>query len=176
MKKIDPADYAETIIKAIPKGVLVTTKADKVNSMVIGWGTFGTEWSRPMFVIYIREGRFTREQLDKNPEFTVNIPLEGKLDSAIFKTCGSQSGRNIDKVKEAGLTLIESDAVSVPGIKEAPLTLECKVVFRQRQELELIAEKFQASYPQDVPSTNPMANKDPHVAFYGEIVGAYIAE
>ena len=176
MKKINPADYAETIIKAIPRGVLVTTKAEKTNSMVIGWGTFGTEWSRPIFVIYIREGRFTREQLDKNPEFTVNIPLEGKLDPAIFKTCGSQSGRNIDKVKEAGLTLVESENVSVPGIKEAPLTLECKVVFRQRQELDLIAEKFKAFYPQDVPGTNPMANKDPHVAFYGEIVGAYIAE
>ena len=44
-----------------------------------------------MFVIYIREGRFTREQLDKNPEFTVNIPLEGKLDPGIFNVCGSQS-------------------------------------------------------------------------------------
>lgn len=43
MRKINPADYAETIIKAIPKRVLLTTKADKVNTMVIGWGTFGTE-------------------------------------------------------------------------------------------------------------------------------------
>ena len=176
MKRIEPADYAETIVKAIPKGVLVTTKADTVNSMVIGWGTFGVEWSRPMFVIYIREGRFTREQLDKNPEFTVNIPLEGKLDPKVFKVCGSQSGRDIDKVKAAGLTLVDGEAVSVPGVKEAPLTLECRVVFRQRQELDLLDEKFRAFYPQDVPSTNPMGNKDPHVAYYGEIVGAYLAE
>lgn len=129
-----------------------------------------------MFVVYVREGRFTREQLDKNPEFTVNIPLEGRPDAQIVKVCGSKSGRDIDKVKEAGLTLVDSEEVSVPGIKEAPLTLECKVVFRQRQELDLIAEKFKGSYPQDVPSTFPMANKDPHIAFYGEIVGAYIAE
>lgn len=67
-KEVNAADYAETIVKAIPKGVLVTTKADKVNSMIIGWGTFGVEWEVPVFVIYIREGRFTREQLDKNPE------------------------------------------------------------------------------------------------------------
>ena len=176
MKKVNPADYAETIIKAIPKGVLVTTKADKVNAMVIGWGTFGTEWSRPMFVIYIREGRFTRAQLDKNPEFTVNIPLEGCLDPTIFKVCGSLSGYNVDKVAEAGLTLVEGEEVGVPGIKEAPLTLECKVVFRQRQELELLDKKFLNLYPQDVPGTNPMGNRDPHVAYYGEIVGAYIAE
>lgn len=176
MRKINAADYAETIIKSIPKGCLVTTKAgEKVNSMVIGWGTYGVEWGRPMFVIYIREGRFTREQLDKNPEFTVNVPM-GDFDKKIMKVCGSLSGRNIDKVTEAGLTLVDSEEVSVPGIKELPLTLECKVVFRQRQELELIAEKFMNCYPQDVPSTNPMGNKDPHIAYYGEIVNAYIAE
>jgi len=175
MKKVNAADYAETIVKAIPKGILVTTKADKVNSMIIGWGTFGVEWSVPVFVIYIREGRFTREQLDKNPEFTVNIPLDG-YDPNILKVCGTKSGRNTDKVKEAGLTLVESDAVSVPGIKELPLTLECRVVFRQKQELPLLAEKFQKFYPQDVSSEAVGANRDAHIAYYGEIVGAYIAE
>lgn len=175
MKKVNAADYSETIIKAIPKGILVTTKADKVNSMIIGWGTFGVEWAKPMFVIYIREGRFTREQLDKNPEFTVNIPLDG-YDKNILTVCGTKSGRNIDKVKKAGLTLVESDDFSVPGVKELPLTLECRVVFRQKQELDLIAEKFNRFYPQDVPSEAVGANKDAHIAYYGEIVGAYIAE
>lgn len=175
MKKVNPADYAETIIKAIPKGVLLTTKADKVNSMVIGWGTFGTEWGRPIFAAYIREGRYTRSALDKNPEFTVNIPL-GEADPAILQTCGWKSGHNIDKIAAAGLTLVEGDAVSVPGIKEYPLTLECRVVFRQKQEIALIDERFHEMYPQDVPSTNPMGNKDAHIAYYGEIVGAYIAE
>lgn len=176
MKKVNAADYAETIIKSLPKGILVTTKAgDKVNSMVIGWGTYGVEWSRPMFVIYIREGRYTRQLLDENPEFTVNIPL-GEVDPKLMSICGSKSGRDMDKVKETGMTLVDSEIVSVPGVLELPLTLECKVVFRQKQELDLIAEKFQGNYPQDVPSSNPMANKDAHIAYYGEIVNAYIAE
>lgn len=175
MKKVNPMDYAETIVKAIPKGVLVTTKSQKVNSMIIGWGTLGVEWSKPIFAIYIREGRYTRKQLDENPEFTVSIPLDG-YDKNILKICGSQSGRDIDKVKEAGLTLVDSEIVTVPGIKELPLTLECRVVFRQRQELPLIAEKFQNYYPQDVDSTATGSNKDAHIAYYGEIVNAYIAE
>lgn len=174
MKNVNAADYAETIVKAIPKGVLVTTKADKVNSMIIGWGTFGVEWGTLMFAIYIREGRFTREQLDKNPKFTVNIPLDG-YDGKILKVCGGQSGRNTDKVKEAGLTLVEHEGFSVPGVKKLPLTLECRVVFRQKQELPLIAEKFAKYYPQDVPGDAVGANKDAHIAYYGEIVGAYIA-
>ena len=75
-KKIIVADYAKNILEALPKGILLTSKAgDKVNSMTIGWGTLGIEWSTPIFVAFIREHRFTRELLDKNPEFTVNIPF-----------------------------------------------------------------------------------------------------
>ena len=31
-------------------------------------------------------------------------------------------------------------------------------------------------YPQDVPGTYPMANRDPHVTYYGKIVEAYMAD
>ena len=126
--------------------------------------------------MYVREGRYTRELLDENPEFTINVPM-GDYDKNIIAICGSKSGRDIDKVVEAGLTLVEAQEVSVPAIKEFPLTLECKVIYRQPQELELLPEEIvKRSYPQDVPSTNPMANKDFHVTYYGEIVAAYIAE
>lgn len=62
------------------KGVLLTTKTDeKVNSMVISWGTLGIEWAKPIFTVFVRENRFTKHQLDKNPEFTINIPI-GEFD------------------------------------------------------------------------------------------------
>ena len=177
MKKIDIKDYAGDILKALPGGLLLTTKADdKVNSMVIGWGTFGINWSRPVLAVYVREGRFTREQLDKNPEFTVSVPM-GDYDKNIIAVCGGKSGRDIDKVTEAGLTLVDPEVISVPAIKEFPLILECKVIYRQPQELDLLPEDIQARmYPQDVPRTYPMANRDPHVTYYGEIVEAYIVE
>ena len=177
MKKINAMDYAGEIVKALPGGILLTTKADdKVNSMAIGWGTLGVNWSKPVFAVYVREGRFTREQLDKNPEFTVNAPT-GEYDRNIIAVCGSRSGRDIDKVAEAGLTLADPDVISVPAIKEFPLTLECKVIYRQPQELSLLPEDVcERLYPQDVPGTNPMANRDRHITYYGEIVAAYIAE
>ena len=177
MKKIQHLDYAAHIVRAIPKGVLLTTKADKVNSMVIGWGTYGVEWGKPMVVVYLREGRYTRSQLDAHPEFTVNFPLEGQtIDSTILDVCGMHSGYTLDNVEKAGLTLVSGGETDVPGILEAPLTLECRVVFRQKQELELIHPDFRTSYPQDVPGTAPLANRDAHIAYYGEIVGAYLAE
>ena len=178
MKKINVSDYAGTIISALPKGILLTTKADgKVNSMVIGWGTIGRNWSNPVFAVYVREGRFTRELLDKNPEFTINVPLDEDFDKKIIAVCGSESGRNTDKIDKAGLTLVEPEVVSVPAIREFPLTLECKVVYRQPQELSLYPEAYiDTLYPQDVDSSAPGCNRDPHVTYFGEIVAAYIAE
>ena len=179
MKKIElsPADYAGNIIREIPKGVLLNSKAGgKVNSMVIGWGTFGTEWGVPIFAAYVRLGRCTRTLLDENPEFTVSIPLgEMKADrKKVMEILGGTSGRDCDKIAACGLTLCEPEVISVPGICEFPLTLECRVVHRQVQELENIDGKFMRSYPQDVPGDFPMANRDPHVQYYGEIVKAYI--
>ncbi len=176
-RMIDVNEYANDIVKALRAGVLLTTKAgDKVNSMVIGWGTLGVNWSHPVFAVYVREGRFTRELLDLNPEFTVNIPL-GTPDRNIIAVCGSKSGRDIDKVKEAGLTLTDPETVSVPGVKEFPLTLECRVIYRQKQDLSALdPEMCRRHYPQDVDSSASGSNRDAHVTYFGEILSAYILE
>lgn len=175
-KAIDLNDYAGDILRALPHGILLTTRAEKVNSMVIGWGTLGTNWEKPVFAAYVREGRYTRDQLDANPEFTISVPV-GAYDRRIIGVCGAKSGRDIDKVKEAGLTLVEPEAISVPAIKEFPLTLECRVLYREKQDLSLLSDEINRKlYPQDVPSTAVGANKDAHVTYFGEIVASYIIE
>ena len=176
-RRIDIAEYANDIVKALPKGILLTTKnGTKVNSMVIGWGTLGINWLKPVFVAYVREGRFTREQLDANPEFTVNVPMED-FDRKIIAVCGGRSGRDTDKVKEAGLTLVEPESISVPGIRDFPLTLECRVIYRGKQDLAALEGKVDPRlYPQDVDGAAVGANRDAHVSYYGEIVAAYIIE
>lgn len=176
-REIGAFDYANEITGALHDGILLTTKnGDKVNSMTIAWGTLGVIWGKPTFIAFVREGRFTREQLDASMEFTVNVPC-GAFDKKILGYCGSRTGRTIDKAADLGLTLVESDLVQAPGIKELPLTLECKVLYRQLQDKEAIPADIRASmYPDDVDSSNPMANRDYHVAYYGEIVKAYVIE
>jgi len=176
-KKIIVAEYAKNILEALPKGILLTSKADgRVNSMTIGWGTLGIDWSSPVFVAYVREHRFTRELLDKNPEFTVNVPF-GEYSKKIIGICGSKCGRNLDKISEAGLTLVDSELISVPAIKELPLTLECKIVYKQKQDLPSLITEYQSKfYPQDVDGSAVGANRDAHIAYYGEIVSAYILQ
>lgn len=173
-EKINVHDYAELILKALPKGILLNTCGEKFNSMVIGWGHLGTLWGRTTFHVYVRESRFTKGQMDAAEDFTISVPLEG-IDPLINKVCGSLSGYNIDKVKEAGLELEEPEVVKTPGIRQYPLTLECKILYAQKQDLEKIPEDIrERAYPQDVPGTNPMANRDPHTMYVGQIVDAYI--
>lgn len=176
-KEIDVFDYTKEILNAVRNGVLLTTKSgNKVNSMTISWGTIGIEWGKPIFTVFVRENRFTRQQLEENPEFTINIPY-GDYDKKILGFCGSKSGRKIDKIEELKLTLVNAEVISVPAIKELPLTLECKVVYTQMQDVNAIPGDIkEANYPQDVDSSSPLANKDYHVAYYGEIVKAYIVE
>lgn len=171
-KQVNAFDYAGNICKALPKGILITTKnGDFVNAMTIGWGHIGIEWSRPIFVAYVRESRHTKTMLENNGEFTINVPV-GEFDRNILAVCGRKSGRDMDKIKELGLHLVESDVVSVPGIAELPLTLECKVIYKQKQDLTAIPEDIiKTYYPAD-----DTGFQDYHYAYYGEIVNAYIIE
>ena len=73
------------------------------------------------------------------------------------------------------MTLEPPEAVHVPGIREYPLTLECRILYSQKQELEKLPKDIREQmYPQDVDGTYCMANRDAHTAYIGEIVAAYM--
>lgn len=172
-KTVDAFDYAGYICKAMKKGILLTTKSgDKVNTMTIGWGKIGIEWNRPVFIAYVRETRYTKSMLENSGEFTVNIPY-GQLDSNILGYCGKKSGRDTDKIADLGLTLVESDVVSVPGIKELPLTLECRVIYKQAQDLNMLPDEILQRF---YPVMDAEGFRDYHIAYYGEIVNAYLID
>lgn len=177
-KEIKVFEYAQEIITAVNKGVLLTTKADgKINSMSISWGTLGIEWNKPIFTTFVRQHRYTKELLDKNPEFTINIPYVKPYNKKIIALCGTKSGRDIDKIKELNLTIENPEKVAPPAFKELPLTLECKVLYKQKQDIEaIIDDNKKLYYPENVDSSFHGSNKDIHTAYYGEIVSAYIIE
>ncbi len=165
-------DYAPQILQALSKGVLLTTQADgETDTMTIGWGTLGIEWKKPIFVAFVRQSRHTKRLLDRNPEFTVNIPV-GDVDKNILAVCGTKSGRDMDKFKELKLTAVPGETVSVPAIAQLPLTLECKVIYQQDQDLSAL----------DTPDRNgcykpgTVDEHNFHTAYYGEITAAYILQ
>ncbi len=168
MKKfVDPFMHAADINHALKKGILLTTKVgEKVNTMTIGWGHIGVLWNKPVYIVYVRQSRHTKAMLEENGEFTVNTPV-GDYDPKILSFCGTKSGRDVDKIEALGLQLEEPETISVPGIREFPLTLECKVIYKQDQVLAGIPtgvmDRF---YP----------TPDYHTVYYGEILSSYIIE
>ena len=173
-REINPFDYAGEIMKALPRGIILTSEAeDCVNAMTIGWGTLGIEWGTPIFTVYVRTSRFTYELIERTGEFTICAPYGEKYSKEVTKAigiCGSKSGRDVDKLAQAGVHTVDADIVRPPAIKELPLTLECRVVFSQLQPVKDISYRFSKFYPESGDHSAP------HVAYYGEILKAYIIE
>lgn len=171
-KEVKVWDYAGRIMEAIDEGILLTTAAQgEKDTMVIGWGHIGVIWGKPVFVAYVRESRHTKSLVDKNGEFTVNTPL-APIDKNIIAVCGTKSGRDMDKFAELGLETEDGLTVSVPGIRQLPLTLECKVIYKQDQDSAALHPDVMARYYK--PGTRNEG--DYHTMYFGEITAAYIIE
>lgn len=85
----------------------------------------------PKFVAFaVAPQRYTFENLKEVGEFSLNILKKEQLE--IANICGSYSGRDKDKFELAKLTKEEGEKISAPLIKEAPISLECRVVFMEK--------------------------------------------
>lgn len=155
--------YLAKALAGLPKGAFLTTAADgKVNTMTISWGSIGTVWQKPCFMVMVRPSRYTFELIEKSTEFTVSIPAD-EMKKALG-LCGTKSGRDMDKISAAGLTLLPGKAVSVPVIKECGLHFECRIVYKQTMEPALLNEHNDKTW---------YADGDYHTLYYGEIVAVY---
>lgn len=176
-KPIAVFDYAAHILNALGTGILLTTSdGGAVNTMTIGWGTLGIDWGMPIFIAFVRSSRLSHDYLLANPQFTLNVPT-APIDRRILGIAGSKSGRELDKIAALGLHLESPETISVPGIRELPLTLECKVIYRQPQDPAAIPQKLRDTYhPASAADLSKPLNRSYHTAFYGEITAAYIIE
>ena len=77
-------------------------------------------------------------------------------------------------MKEANLTVEDPKKNNTPGIREYPLMVECRILYGQDQNLSKNSEDIQERmYPQNVPGTNLMANRDCYTMYVGQIMDAY---
>ncbi len=127
------------------------------NTMTISWGGLGTIWNKPMATVYVRTSRYTHDYMDNNEFFTVSFFPEEYRE--ILVTLGSRSGRDMDKMKDSGLTAKKAGA-SI-SFEEAETTLVCKKLVRQRLEVENI--------PEDI-ADSLYKGEAPHDMYIGEVV------
>jgi Conserved protein/domain typically associated with flavoprotein oxygenases, DIM6/NTAB family len=120
-----------TLLNPVPV-VMVTCvdNAGKPNIITLAWaGTVNSE--PPMLSVSIRKERYSYGLIKEKGEFVVNLTTEKLAFATDF--CGVKSGRDMDKFAETGLTPEKASMVSVPLIKECPISLEC--VVKNRLEL-----------------------------------------
>ena len=106
--------------------VMITcrNKEGKENVFTVAWtGTICTK--PPMLSISVRPERLSYEYIKETMEFTVNMPHRKQTRETDF--CGVRSGRQLDKIKECGFTMVEGKDINVTFIKECPVNIECKV-------------------------------------------------
>ncbi len=140
------------------------TSGDKNNhnTMTIGWGSIGAMWGKPFIQVVVRPQRYTFEFMEKYSTFTVSVlPLQYREAMQII---GSKSGRDSDKVKESGLTVVNSEIVEAPAFKEAELVFECKKNYWQDMD---------SSHFLDNAILDKYAAKDYHRIYFGEILAVY---
>jgi flavin reductase (DIM6/NTAB) family NADH-FMN oxidoreductase RutF len=168
-RKVDFPDYGKEIMEVLREGralLVAQGKDGKPNPMTIAWGSIMYAWNRPVFVVLVRDSRYTYKLLEESESFTVNL-----FDKAYNKAmgfCGSKSGRDFDKFRETGLTPGESKAIVTPIIEEAFLNIECKVVMKSEMNPALVdPEIIKVHYQGDIPE------KTYHTLYFGEIVDMY---
>jgi flavin reductase (DIM6/NTAB) family NADH-FMN oxidoreductase RutF len=103
--------------------------AGKPNAIGLGWWTI-CSWEPPMLAISVGTKRYSRECIDASGEFVVC--LIGPDHAKAAWVCGTKSGRDGDKLAQAGLTVVPSRKVKTPTLGESVVAFEC--VVRQRVE------------------------------------------
>ena len=166
-KEIKISEISSQALEQIKKGAFLTVKSqDKVNTMTIGWSSIGYMWNKYIFTAFVRYSRYTYEIIENSQDFTVSIPLDNSLNKELG-LCGSKSGRDVDKIKAANLSIREGETVESPIIDNCQLHIECKIVYKQGMDKESLCEEIKNnSYPKD----------DYHVMYFGEILKVYIKD
>lgn len=114
-----------TMIYPLP-AVLIScgSTAEEYNLLTISW--VGTICSNPpMCYISVRPERHSYEIIKRTGEFVINLTNEDMAYATDW--CGVKSGKDFNKFAEMKLTPAKSEFISAPIIREAPLSIECRV-------------------------------------------------
>jgi len=141
----------------------VKDKEGRSNIMTIGWATVGIIWSKHVMTVMVRPVRYTHELIENATAFSVCVPSNNKYGKELM-TCGTESGRNQDKAKLAGLTLVPGKLEGAIVVKECDLFYESEIIHKNSIN--------PASLRQDI-KDDLYPKHDFHTIYYGEIKHSY---
>lgn len=127
--EISPLELTDNVFRQIGKEWMLITagKEGHCNTMTASWGGLGVLWNADVSFIFVRPSRYTYEFLEQENHYSLSFFDPGFRRA--LQICGSTSGRDTDKLKEAELTP-RYDAPA-PYFDEAALTLVCRKLYYQ---------------------------------------------
>ena len=113
-----------TFVYPIPAVMVSCGDMEKSNIITVAWtGILNTN---PAIVyISVRPERYSYNLIKENKEFVINLTNENLVYATDW--CGVKTGAKVDKFKDMKLTKEKLSNVNCPGIKESPVSIECKV-------------------------------------------------
>lgn len=100
-------------------------KNENPNAMGVSWLT-RVSTAPPLWMIAIDPKRYSHEGIDLHKEFVINYPTPEQAEGAMI--CGTQSGRDQNKLDLADLKTIPSLTIKTPAIEGSLVSIECKIV------------------------------------------------
>lgn len=165
LKKTDIKSLSENPIKLFKNDWALVTAGDEssYNTMTASWGGVGELWNKDVCFLFIRPQRYTFEFIEKNDLFTVSFYPKEWHKALAF--CGANSGRDVDKAKETGLTPLFVDGTTT--FAQAKITLVCKkLAYQDMSPAGFLDSAIAANY----------ADGDYHRVYVGEVVSCYVSE
>jgi flavin reductase (DIM6/NTAB) family NADH-FMN oxidoreductase RutF len=160
---LSPFQIKDNIFKLLDKDWMLVTAGtpEDFNTMTASWGGFGILWNKPIAYVFIRPTRYTYEFAEKYDHLTLSFFTEENRKA--LNLCGSLSGRNVDKVKESGLTPLSSVSGGVT-FQEARLYFDCsKLYYSDINPANFRKPEIDKHYPL----------KDYHRMYICEIISGY---
>lgn len=164
-REIKPTEMSDNFIRSIGQEWMLITAGDRerCNAMTASWGMVGEMWGKHAAMVVVRPQRYTRELIEAHE--TLSLAFFDSAYRSALAYCGSRSGRDEDKLGNAGLTVAYTES-GTPVIREARLVLECRKLYRDELREEAFLDSGLAArwYPE----------KDYHRMYLLEILRVYV--
>ncbi|MDL2327094.1 flavin reductase [Ruminococcaceae bacterium OttesenSCG-928-A11] len=166
-KTVSPCDLRDNFFQRIGTDWMLVCAGtmDSHNAMTASWGQVGQLWNKPVATCYVRPQRHTYGFMEDSGRYTLSFFAPGEHRRAL-ELMGTKSGRDGDKIAEAGLAVAGFGQQQTPGFKGASLVLVCRKLYRQDMTADCFVDPtlVQVNYP----------GQDFHRAYIGEIEEVFV--
>ena len=121
MEKVEIGKHAPPM--AMPVCLVGAMVKGRANFCAVAWFTVLDD-EPPMVAVVLGKDRFTKDGIEANGTFSLNIPNEAS--AAAVDYCGSNSGNGVDKSKVFDVSFGTLGTAPLAG--ECPVSAECRLV------------------------------------------------